>query len=59
MMRVVFLDKARFTYEVVDKVTHLHIDDGLTDRKHYFVLYTEDGIKMYPCRHYSLHKIDT
>lgn len=56
MMRVVFLDKKRYTYEAIESVTHFHIDH-LNNRK-CFVLYTEDGIKTMPCSGYDLHKVD-
>lgn len=55
-MKVVFFNKQRETFEVVENVTHLHIDKHL--KKKSFVLYTNDGIKYYICTVYDLHKID-
>ena len=59
MMRVVFFDKKKETYEVVENVTHMHVDDLLYGkRRKVFALYTEDGIKTFPCCEYNLHKVD-
>lgn len=58
-MRIVFFDKKNETYEAVDKVYHMHIDYNFEGkRKKIFVLYTEEGIKFFPCCEYDLHKID-
>ena len=58
-MRVVFFDKKKETYEVVDKVSHMHIDPyWVKKRKKVFVLYTEEGVKFFPCCEYDLHKVD-
>jgi hypothetical protein len=56
MIRVVFFDKKKETYEVVNNVTHMHTD--FLNRKNVFVLYTEEGIKLFPRSQYTLHKID-
>lgn len=58
-MRVVFFDKKKVIYEAVDDVSHMHIDCYLEGkRKKVFVLYTEEGIKFFPCCEYDLHKVD-
>ena len=59
-MRVVFFDKKRETYEVVENVTHMHVDPYLdAKRNKVFVLYTEKGVvKFLPCRDFDLHKVD-
>ena len=55
-MRIVFFDKKRCTYEAVENAHHMHID--YIDKKKCFAVYTEDGLKLFPCRDFDLHKID-
>lgn len=58
-MRVVFFDKKKETYEAIDNVSHMHADYNLEgNRKKVFVLYTDEGIKIFPCCEYNFHKID-
>ena len=56
-MRIVFFDKKKETYEVVENATHMHMDYIKNKKCH--VIYTEDGVKYFFCSDYSLHKIDT
>lgn len=59
-MRVVFFDKKKETYEVVENATHMHVDIYLEGKRNkVFVVYTESAeVKFFPSKHYDLHKID-
>lgn len=56
MMRIVFFDKIKETYEAIDNVTHMHID-YINNRK-CWVLYTDLEIKFFRYSDYTFHRID-
>ena len=55
-MRIVFIDKKKETYEIVENVIHMHID-YISGKKRY-VMYMEDDIKFLLYSNYNLCKID-
>lgn len=58
-MRVVFFDKKKETYEAIDNVSHMHLDPYFeAKRKKIYVLYTDKGIKFFPCCEYDFYKVD-